>query len=690
MSSANDLHRVVGIDLGTTYSAVATYDRLIEQAEMIEDPSVPGKVTVPSVVSFDPITGKVQVGAWAKNNIQSDPQNTVVEIKREMGEKFTEETLDLYGARGEFTARQPGGEAEGDPVQVRLGDGWFRPQEISAFILMKMKSVAEAKIGEEIRDAVVTVPAYFHEGQKKATREAALLAGLYPRQIIAEPTAAAICYGVDKFDANPHIYVVYDLGGGTFDVSIITVDQDKIAVMATSGDSRLGGGDFDEAIVQWAIDELRDKHGVDASSPLVRARLKHRAEETKIALSTFETAMLPVADLVPLPPGVTSLELTRRKFEELIAAPFVDPTLTRVDEALRIAKESKGLERESIDAILLVGGSSIIPLVKNRLLEYFGKDESFIRSDLDATTVVARGAAIVAQKYQPSSPPFEIGRSEVAGLKNVDADELNLSLITEHSLGIEVQGNRFDKIILRGDGIPRSVRKEGYTNSGPSAVLDVNVFQGESELCVDNTLIGVVSLGPMEPRPESHHRFAITFALDENGLLSTTVHHLNEKKDYMGRFGQSMSIGGTDALGQRRELLLSIYQDDRDAFIPLTPPPPTPSPAVPVTATQQAPAAEAAAPMPPAEPENAAMPAATAPVPEAPAVDLPEATAPVPEEFRSIARRSYKRLLDQRDPKLLAAYTAFVSALNSGADEDDLIDLGDGLGDAYLDSRTPG
>jgi len=214
----DQLHKVIGIDLGTTYSAVAVYNTFSQQAEMIEDPENPGKDTVPSVVSFDPLTGKVLVGAWAKNRLAIDPQNTIVEIKREMGEEFSEASLDKFGARGRFRAAQKEAGIEGDPVQVRLGEDWYRPQEVSAFILMKMKAVAESTIGEEIRDAVVTVPAYFTERQKKATREAALLAGLYPLQIIAEPTAAAYCYGVDAFDATPHVYVVYDLGGGTFDV----------------------------------------------------------------------------------------------------------------------------------------------------------------------------------------------------------------------------------------------------------------------------------------------------------------------------------------------------------------------------------------------------------------------------------------------------------------------------------------
>ena len=604
------LHPVIGIDLGTTYSAVAVYNTFTQQAEMIDDPENPGKDTVPSVVSFDPLTGKVLVGAWAKNRLAVDPQNTVIEIKREMGEEFSEATLDKFGARGRFRATQREAGIEGDPVQAKLGEDWYRPQEISAFILMKMKAVAESAIGEEVRDAVVTVPAYFTEKQKKATREAAALAGLYPRQIIAEPTAAAICYGVDAFDTTPHVYAVYDLGGGTFDVSIITVDQTKVDVIATSGDSRLGGGDFDDAIVDWAIEELRTKHGVDSLTPIIRARLKHRAEEAKIALSTFETAMLPVADLVSLPPGVTSLELTRAIFEQLIEKPFIDPSLTRVDEALRIAKETKDLERGAVDAILLVGGSSKIPLVRNRLLDYFGKDESFIRSDLEGDTVVARGAATMALQYAASPPPFDMRQVGEAGLKNLEADGLpDTLLITEHSLGVELLGQKFDRIIPRGTTIPYSTRKEGYTNAGPSSELDIRVYQGESDHCPDNTLIGMVHLGPMEPRPEGHHRFAITFALDGDGLLAATVHHITDNKDYQERFASSAGVGGTEALEQRRAKLLSMYQQEPGAGIPSAPPPPTP---------EAAQARPAAPPAPPPEPGTVTPPEPAAAAPPAP------------------------------------------------------------------------
>jgi molecular chaperone DnaK len=228
-------HRVIGIDLGTTYSAVAAFDLDEEQAEVIVDRSDADAATTPSVVAYDPMTEKVTVGWQAKRNLPNNPENTIIEIKREMG-----------------AVADSGDGREPDPLTVRFAGQDCLPQFISAFTLRKMKEIAEAEIGEEIRDAVITVPAWFPEPQRAATRQAALLAGLYPRQLVPEPTAAAICYGVDRDDPSRHHYLVYDLGGGTFDVSIIKTEREEIDVIATAGDKRLGGGDFDNAVTEWA------------------------------------------------------------------------------------------------------------------------------------------------------------------------------------------------------------------------------------------------------------------------------------------------------------------------------------------------------------------------------------------------------------------------------------------------------
>jgi molecular chaperone DnaK (HSP70) len=714
-----NLHRVIGIDLGTTYSAVAAYNQTNEQTEIIANREEANSMTTPSVVSLDPMLRKVIVGRAAKRNIAYDPQNTIIEIKREMGEEFRPETLDKFQARGIFRAKENG--YEGDPVKVKLSDQWFMPQEVSAFILMRMKEIAEQEIGQPVLDAVITVPAYFTEKQKRATQEAALLAGLYPRQLIPEPTAAAICYGVDQLEPTRKVYMVYDLGGGTFDVSIITVEDKRIEVIATSGDPRLGGGDFDDAIRDWALEELRQKYKMDVTNdPAAKAIIKLNAERIKINLSTFEDDKLALMELNPQNPPV--LELTRQKFEELIDS-LLDKSLSYVDTAIKAAETTKGFRRDDIDAILLVGGSSKIPKVKVKLLDYFQKDESFVRTDLDPDAVVARGAALLALRFAPSEPPFEVAKlPDNAQLNTIVEQELNLTHITEHSLGIGIQDNLFSKIIDQGTNIPISVTRDGFVNSGPGEFIEVRVYQGEGTYVFDNALIGNLVIGRMEPKPEGHHKFEVTFSLDENGLLSMTVHHINEGKRYQARFDQKTGIGGSEALGVVRNKLVQIFSPlagapvrpdttpyGRRGTYQVPPPgsqysserpglPPLPVPAANYGATAQPSYARQAA-QPPANAygeaaQSQVMP--PEPVAPSPVVGQPVATAAnptteptreVPEQFKSIVRRAQKQLLKQTDPKLLAAFNAFVASLNEGKPEDELVDLGDDLEDVYQECR---
>lgn len=552
-------HLVIGIDLGTTYSAVSVHNRFEEEAEIIPNPESvdsQGRLkseTTPSVVSLDPRTQKAIVGWPAKRNI-GDAENTIIEIKREMGEVFTDELLDKFHARG---IPEAGGNV-GDPIRVHFNGEWYLPQEISAFTLMKMKAVAEAHIGEPIRDAVITVPAYFTEKQKKATEEAAYLAGLYPRQILGEPTAAAICYGVDRLEAERKVYLVYDLGGGTFDVSVISVEESRISVLATSGDPRLGGGDFDDAIVTWAVQELREKFQLDASGDREKlARIKAHAEQAKKDLSALNTVTMTLIDVWPQQPP--SLEMSREKFEELIE-PLLNKSITNVDAALNQAESKMGLRRDDLDAILLVGGSTKIPRVKALLLSYFQQDESFVSTGLNPDEVVARGAATVALKFSPSPGEFDIAKRPDSSLINTEMeDDMDWELITEHSLGIGVQNNLVRRIIDQGTSIPVSLREGGFTNAGPTDYVEVPVYQGEGEYAYENTLIGTLRIGPMEPKPEGTHQFEVTFSLDDNGLLSMTVHHLNEGKNYQAQFQQKTGVGGADALAARRAKLLKIY-----------------------------------------------------------------------------------------------------------------------------------
>lgn len=574
---SSQFHRVIGIDLGTTYSAVAAYNENSMNVEIIGNPESDDPETTASVVSLDPMLRKAIVGSAAKRNLAVRPHDTVSEIKREMGELFNDETQARYNPPPELLATSGDGSDKRAPLKVPFAGAWMLPQEISAFILMKMKQVAEREIGEEIRDAVVTVPAYFTEKQRKATEEATLLAGLYPRQLLPEPTAAAICYGVDRMETDRKTYLVYDLGGGTFDVSIIRVEGAKQTVLATSGDPRLGGADFDEAINQWAVAELL-KRGVDLRNDRAnQARIKDRAEFAKKALSFAEKTTLDLAFLRNL--SIPNLDLTRAIFLELIE-PLLRKSLSYVDRALDAAASQKGLNRNEIDAILLVGGSSKIPHVKSLLLDYFQKDENFVRTEVNADTVVARGAAIIAHQFAPTPGPFDIRRRKEATLINTEANDVqDTHMITEHSLGIGIDHGQVSRVVDQGTSIPIECRKGGFTNSGTSPYIPVPVFQGEGKFHHENTLIGTLQIGPMEPKPAGFHQFEVVFNLDKNGLLNMKINHLNETKTYEAHFDQKTGVGGDEALIAFRNRLLAMYAGSQGPSARDYEPPPPPQPA---------------------------------------------------------------------------------------------------------------
>ena len=571
MTVQDKLHRVIGIDLGTTYSAVAAWDTFNEQAEIIPNRAEGDLKSTPSVIGLDPIRAKVIVGNAAKQNIHHDPENTIIEVKREMGETFTEETLARFNAGRDYSKDQL--------IRLRFADQWMLPQELSAFVLMKMKEIAEKEIGTTINDAVITVPAYFTENQKKATRDAALMAGLYPRQLIPEPTAAAICYGLDKMDAQRRVYLVYDLGGGTFDVSIIDVKGDEVSVIATSGDPRLGGGDFDDAITTWALECLLRDFQIDLrNDPVARARIKAHAEKSKIILSTVQQVDMALVDISPQTAQLApTLTLTREKLEELIL-PQLKKSLSYVEDAVRLAGD-KGVLREHIDAILLVGGSSQLPLVKTLLLDYFGKDESFVRGELDPAAVVARGAAILAYRFQPTPGVFDIHQQSQATLLNPDAEDFvgDVNLITEHSLGIGVNRDEVAKIIKVGSNIPIKVTDTGYTNAGATTEIPVRIYQGEGANTWENTLIGSFMIKDLDPPTPRYHQFNVTFGLDENGLLSAEVHEIRTDKKWSAEFESEAGVEGDTALAVMHKKLLQMYaHTTATGASPVPPQSPTP------------------------------------------------------------------------------------------------------------------
>ncbi|GGY00882.1 hypothetical protein GCM10010358_63530 [Streptomyces minutiscleroticus] len=658
---AEELHRVVGIDLGTTYSAVAAYDPEDFAPKILADPGREGAaaVAMPSVVRLDPVTGALTVGHDAKDAIGDGTGNadTLVEIKREMGALFTPELLDHFGARGVY--------AEGDPVRVRLGGDWLRPQEFSALVLMRMKRIAEQALGSDVHDAVVTVPAYFMERQKKATEEAALLAGLYPRQLIPEPTAAAIAYGVDRAESERQIYLVFDLGGGTFDVSIIETRDDQIEVIATAGDQRLGGGDFDDAVARWIVAEL----GEALPKGFDRLRIKAAAEAAKRELSLRGTTTVSLGGDVP------GLELDRATFERLIQ-PILDRSLRQVDEALRFAETAKGVVREDVNAVLLVGGSTRIPQVKRMLLDHFDQDEGFVRGDANPDTLVARGAAIVANRFEPS-PVFDLATRPTAE-RSAEEQDYTVTLITEHTLGVGVQQGRFNTLIPRGTKIPARQVKT-YTNPEQADHIEVAIYQGEGEYIFDNTLIGTIHLDEIEPRPEGYHQFDVEFSLDVSGLLGVQVTHTNTGREYQATFDQSTTIGRLDELGERRAFLLELSAGAA------RPAPSGPAAARPGVSSPQG---TVTVPAPVGVPDPVATvpdPVTVPAPPPAPASEIDPAD--VPAEYRRTVKKALRAAGGVPSPALDAALRAFADAVRAGADEDTLDELADRLEDAYDDSR---
>jgi len=478
--------------------------------------------------------------------------------------------------------------------------------------------------------------------------------------------------------------------------------------VSTAGNARLGGSDFDNAITDWAVAVLREQHGVDATSmPAARAKIKQHAEMAKQALSTFETTDLPLGDVFD--PGTSAppaLKLSRKVFEGLIEE-YLRDSLEWVDLALAQALEDEGLGRDDIDAILMVGGSSKIPLVKAKLLSYFERDEEFIRDDLNPAEVVARGAASLATRYQPTAPPFDIARSDES-LAKAEDDELGLKVrgVVEQALGIAVAGGGFSRIISRGSELPAFRREEGYTNTARVSIIPVHVHQGNSDSAYENDLIGIVKIGPMEPMDAGSHQFVVTFTLDKNGLLSAVVDHINEQKSYRAEFEQKASLGGTEALSARRDHLLTLFAPQAPAAVPTAAPPATAMPGAGAEAPEPEPQADSTTepepqadsttepePQPDSTPEPEPQ-ADSTPEPE-PQPDstteppqLVELTAEPPGKLETILRRSKKLILKSSDEDLVQAYNNLASALNDGHPEESIEDLWDELEDAYHDARA--